>query len=151
LGLIINYRLGEYFDTRLLPAITFYNYTVEYNIDGVTRTKTNSPVMAEFSFLVKYKSQRKKNTRVYVLGGFKPSIEVTPKTTDNPDDQLILQNSNVSLEYGIGMDVYFPMFKFSPEVRFSHGLMNLLDVNNDWSRGMEKLTSHSVTFLILFE
>ena len=41
------------------------------------------------------------------------------------EDPVALKGSDVALEMGMGFDLYFKFFKFSPEIRFSHGLMNL--------------------------
>jgi hypothetical protein len=36
-----------------------------------------------------------------------------------------LKGTDLALEMGLGFDLYFRYFKFSPEIRFSHGMMNL--------------------------
>ena len=40
-------------------------------------------------------------------------------------EPIVTTGRDVTLDLGIGFDMYFKYFKFSPEIRFSHGLMNL--------------------------
>ena len=40
-------------------------------------------------------------------------------------DDIVLTGKDLALELGMGFDLYFKYFKFSPEIRFSHGLNNL--------------------------
>ena len=43
---------------------------------------------------------------------------------------LNLKSFDLSLEIGFGSDIFFQLFKLSPEIRYSRGLINLLK-NND--------------------
>jgi hypothetical protein len=85
-----------------------------------------------------------------MIGGVNPALRVSGKK-DEGEEKLLINNTNFSVEYGFGVDLYYPLFKFSPEIRFSHGLVNLLSpVNNVYSRGLQSVTAHSVTLYLLF-
>ena len=154
LGFIFNFRLFEYGDFRFLPTVAFYNRAIQYGVKGV-----DSEVEALFQssyvnlpFLFKYKAKRRSNARVYMVGGMNFGFQAGSKKKKKSDDQLLLKTYDVSLEYGVGMDMYQEYFKFAPELRFSLGLTNLLDpTENIYSRPMDKLTSYTVTLYLMFE
>ena len=89
---------------------------------------------------------------MYMIAGIKPSVEVGSKKGEIQDDRLRSTTFDFSVEYGFGFDLYYPLFKFSPEVRFSHGFSNLRNVDpNTYSKSIEKMYTHTVTFYFNFE
>lgn len=154
LGFIVNYRINDYLDVRLTPKVAFYENTLRYNYtDGTHRDELVETTMVEFPFLLKYKSLRRGNVRMYVIGGVKPGIEASgKKELENITKGLEVKSMNMNLEAGIGMDLYFPLFKFSPEIRFSRGMMNVLDnTTNDFGRPLRYLNTNTITLYLLFQ
>ncbi|MFN4082281.1 MAG: outer membrane beta-barrel protein [Bacteroidia bacterium] len=130
LGAITNFRLGEYFDLRLMaPVISFVQRNLEYEFENVKKVVKVESAYCDGSLLLKYKSQRRKNTRVYVIGGGRLSYDFA--STINK--QRGLQNPVVSLvpitygwEAGAGLDIYFEYFKFSPEIKLCSTVNNAM-------------------------
>lgn len=154
LGFIVNYRINDYLDVRLTPAVAFYENTLRYNYtDGTHYDELVETAMVEFPVLLKYKSLRRGNVRMYVIGGVKPSIEASgKKELENITKGLEVKSSNMSLEAGIGLDLYFPLFKFSPEIRFSRGMMDVLDnKTNDFGKPIKYLNTNTITLYLLFQ
>ncbi|MFN8335585.1 MAG: porin family protein [Cyclobacteriaceae bacterium] len=154
LGFIVNYRVNDYLDIRLTPEVAFYEHTLRYNYtDGTHQDQLVETTMVEFPFLLKYKSMRRGNVRMYVVGGAKPGIEASgKKELENISDGLEVKNLNMSLEAGIGLDLYFPLFKFSPEIRFSRGVSNILDnTRNDYGKPLKYVNTNTVTIYLLFQ
>lgn len=157
LGLIANVRLADFLDLRLTPEVVFYENTVDYNyIQGgqsVVEQQIVETTFVEFPLLLKYKSMRRGNTRMYLIGGIEPGIEATGKQKDQTDDDRLLVNgTNLSVQVGFGLDVYFPLFKFAPEIRFSRGLLNMKnDTENAYGAPIQQLTTNTVTLYLLFE
>jgi hypothetical protein len=153
LGFIANMRLGNKFDLRLLPTVGFYERTLEYKyVLGTQKTQTIESTFIELPLLVKYKSQRRANSRMYLIGGFKTCIEAGSKKKERKASDLRTNSFDLALDYGVGFDFYYQLFKFSPEIRFSHGFVNLLQQdNNAYSKSLMKLTSHTVTIYLHFE
>jgi hypothetical protein len=121
LGFIVNYRLTEFLDLRLTPEVAFYENKVRYqftNDPPIDETVENTIV--EFPILLKYKSERRGNIRMYMVGGVKPGIEASgKKNVDQTKPTLEIKETHLNLEAGFGFDLYYPLFKFSPEIRFS--------------------------------
>jgi hypothetical protein len=153
LGFVLNYKFADYFDLRLLPTVAFYDRKVVYTLANKQQVEqTTESTFIELPFMAKYKSERRGNLRFYLVGGFKPGIEAGAKKKEKKESELRTENYDLTVDYGIGADIYYPLFKFSPEIRFSHGLLNLL--NNDpnvYSQSLNRLTTHTVSLFLHFE
>jgi Outer membrane protein beta-barrel domain len=153
LGFIVNYRLTEFVDIRLTPKVAFYEHTLKYlYTDNTYVEELVETTMVEFPFLVKYKSARRGNVRAYMIGGIKPGIEASGKKQENNSKGLEVKNVNLSLEAGLGFDLYFPLFKFSPEIRFSRGIVDVLDnTTNAFGQPLKYVNTNTVTIYLLFQ
>lgn len=154
-GFILNIRLFDLLDARVLPTVSFYQRYVDFryqNDSVVTELKQSTFSFIEVPILLKYKSQRRNNTRMYMLAGIKPAIEVGSKKGEIQDDRLRSTTFDFNLEYGFGFDLYYPLFKFSPEIRFSHGFSNLRNKDpNVYSQSIRKMYTHTITLYFNFE
>lgn len=153
LGFIVNYRLTEFLDLRLTPTVGFYENKVTYYFTDGTKTNEQNlaSTMVEFPVLLKYKSERRGNIRMYMIGGVKPAIEASGKKNVE-ETALEIKNSNLSLEAGFGFDLYYPLFKFSPEIRFSRGIVNMLDnETNRYGQPLQRVNTNTLTIYFLFQ
>jgi hypothetical protein len=154
LGGIINFRLNEYLDARLTPTVGFYEYKVDYNyVNQPKITQSVSSTNVELPLLLKFKSERRKNIRMYFIGGGKISFEASGrKDEDEAEAQLRIKENSLSLEYGVGLDVYYPLFKFSPEIRFSHGLSNVFQPEDHrFSSSLQSFKVNTISLFIIFQ
>ena len=153
LGFITDFRLADQFNIRVLPKVTFFEFPVDFNFtDGNIDKQLIEATFVEIPVLIKYKSERHKNFRVYFVGGLAPGMEVSgKKRKEQSDNRLLTQDFNVNMELGFGIDMYYPLFKFSPEIRFSKGLLNLLKEDElGYSDGIESLKMNVVTLYLQF-
>jgi hypothetical protein len=156
-GFIFNLRLAQYLDFRILPGVGLYQYTLNYNIYDNAQTflvqGKKESFYAEFPIMLKYKSQRRGNFRAYIVGGVKPSYEVSGKRPSEINEDILLINTfNAALEIGLGVDIYYEFFKFSPEIRFSRGINNaLFKTENSYSRPIEQLTTNAISLYLQFQ
>jgi hypothetical protein len=90
---------------------------------------------------------------MYMIGGVKPGIEASgKKKIENTTTQLEVKNLALNLEAGFGFDLYFPLFKFSPELRFSRGVTDVLEnKKNDFGRPVKWVNTNTVTLYLLFQ
>ncbi len=156
-GFILNLRLAQYLDLRVLPGVGLYQYTLNYNTYNQTAPQLiqgkKEAFYAELPLLLKYKSQRRGNFRAYIIGGAKPSFEVSGKRPEEVNEDVLLINTfNMAIEFGFGVDIYYKLFKFSPEIRFSRGLNNaLFDRQNSFSSPIDQLVTNSVSIYLQFQ
>ncbi|MEM6724913.1 MAG: porin family protein [Bacteroidota bacterium] len=156
LGIVTNLKIGKYFDFRLLPTLSFSDRRLDYRrVDSeAPETKKIEAVYIEAPFLVRYKSSPYKDVRVFAVAGVKYSYDVASNSRTRQSDQLIkIAPSDFSVEYGVGMQFFFPYFIFSPEIKVSHGLSNILIYDPDliYSSVLDRIFSRTLTISFHFE
>lgn len=153
IGFVVNFRLTEFLNLRLLPKFGINERKIVYTFNGHQEKQIIEAVTMGFPLLLKYKSVRRGNYRMYLVGGINPSVRVGgSKDTNKEEDKLTIKDSNLSIEFGFGLDIYYPFFKFSPEIRFSRGIVNnLSSQNNFYNKGINRLTTNSISLFLYFE
>ena len=154
LGFLANLKLFEYLDFRLMPKAAFYNHKLIYNFTNDTKRELLiETTMVELPLLFKYKSQRRGNVRMYMVGGVTPGFELSSKKDDSTiSSNLQIYGTNMSLDAGLGFDFYFPLFKFSQEIRFSQGISNILgNAPGIYKDPINKLNTNTVSVYFIFQ
>jgi len=155
-GMLFNHSLAdELWDLRIMPNVSFYNYQIDffYPDTQVTQAVENSQTFMELPVLVKYASMRRTNQRFYLIGGFTVGCGVGRRQENEATSRdLRFERWNFEVTYGIGFSGYMQMFNFSPELRFSHGLVNMMaDQNNIYANNLDRITTHKVGLYFNFE
>jgi hypothetical protein len=154
LGFLVNYRFNDVLDLRVMPKAGFYNHKLTYYYtDGTTKQQLVETTMVEFPVLLKYKSMRRGNVRMYMIGGFTPAIEASGKNdVQSTTANLDIRSMNLSLDAGLGFDFYFPLFKLSQEIRFSRGLVNMLGSDPSiYSAPIKYLNTNTISVYFIFQ
>lgn len=159
IGFLVNARMSEFWDIRFHPTIAFYETRLNYHYSsfqgsaGNVREELIEGTRIEFPLLLKWKSSRHGNHRMYLIGGVKPVLEGGKRKDENStQDRVELIRSDLAADIGFGSEIYFSFFKFSPELRFSYGLSNLLaSRDNDLTRGLDRVTYNSITLYLNFQ
>jgi hypothetical protein len=154
LGFLANLKLFEYLDLRLMPKASFYNHKLIYNFTNDTKKEVLiETTMVEMPLLFKYKSQRRGNVRMYMVGGLTAGFELSSKKDDSTiSSNLEIRSTNISLDGGLGFDFYFPLFKFSQELRFSQGLSNLLgNAPGIYKDPISRLNTNTISVYFIFQ
>jgi hypothetical protein len=154
LGFLVNYRLNEFFDLRLMPKAGFYSHGLTYlYTNRTTQSQLIETTMVEFPILLKFKSMRRGNVRMYMVGGFTPAFEASGKNDIGTSSGAIpISKRNLSVDAGIGFDFYFPLFKFSPELRFSRGIIDMLgDEASIYKDPLSRLNTNTIGVYLIFQ
>lgn len=159
LGIVSNLRLAEHFDLRFVPDLAFSQRNLIYSFyeNGVPFTTTVKQIEStflEFPLEVKFKSARVKNYRVYVLAGFRYSIDmVSQEKVENKDRDFVrLSRKDYGYTIGLGFDLYMQLFKLSPEIKMYHGIPDLLVPDNRiFSTSLSSLRSKIWQLSLTFE
>jgi hypothetical protein len=157
IGLVTNLKIGEYFDIRLLPTLSFANRQLNYG--GVNEQNLNfdrkmDPVFVEVPLQFRYKSDTYQDMKMYVLGGVKYIFDVSSESRTKNDQNLVkIAPSDFAFEIGVGAQFYFPYFIFSPELKFSQGISNTLIYNRNivQSTVLDRVLSRTFTLSFHFE
>jgi len=150
-----NLKIGDYFDFRFLPGFSFVERPIEFNTSegGKFRRRFES-VFFEAPFHVRYKSEPYKDKRAFIVGGLKYSFDVASNSKTREADGLIkISPHDFQIEVGAGLQIFFPYFIFSPEIKYSQGIGNILIFNGqiEEARIMEKILSRIFTLSFHFE
>jgi len=155
LGIISNYRLGKYFDVRFIPTLSFAGKDLKYDmVDGSMVKKSIESISIEFPVEVRFKSQPIKDVRLYVLTGLRYSIDLASNAKSRrAEDQVKVGRHDLAYELGFGVQFFFPLFIFSPEIKVANGVINIHSPNDQliYSKVIDKLFSRSIVFSLHFE
>lgn len=138
LGPIVNFRLGRYFDLRTLVVLSFGQRNLSYRVSGDTAGAGTRYTMQqmelestflEFPLLIKYKAQRLNNFRPYMVAGINPKIDLASRKEIKEEEQpeIRLKNYDLYYEFGLGIDFYLTYFKLSTELKYSQGIINVME------------------------
>lgn len=102
-----------------------YRFAPEY--DGpLTETKSVESWFVESGFHLKYRADRINNSRAFLFFGPNIGIDMASEKDVKDEEIFKLNRTNIALEIGAGCDFYFEYFKFAPQIKYSHGLTNLI-------------------------
>ena len=157
LGIVTNLKIGDYFDFRFLPTLSFAERNLEYSKNSrstpLSQRKVSS-VLLEMPFHFRYKSAPYHDKRLFVIAGVKYSFDVASDSRDRQAETLVkISPHDFAVEYGAGIQFFFPYFIFSPEFKVSQGIGNTLifNPNLEESTVLEKILSRAFTISFHFE
>lgn len=160
LGIVSNLRLGRYTDLRFVPALIFGERQVKYGFIDTSSYNTNEETkkiestLLDFPVYLKYKSARYNNFRTYVIGGLKYSLDIASQDEiDDEGEEIVkLKKNDFMGEIGFGIDFYLEYFKFSPQIKISYGLLNLLQRDKTvYTKSIDRLTTNGWMISFTFE
>ncbi|MGK0363238.1 MAG: hypothetical protein ACI85O_000282 [Saprospiraceae bacterium] len=157
LGIVTNLKVGDYFDLRFLPTLSFAERRLSYTSTRAGAGPTNrniESVFVEMPFHARYKSKPFNDMRLFVIGGVKYTFDVASDARSRQKDELVkIAPTDFAFEAGAGAQFFFPYFIFSPELKFSYGLGNALifDETLNESSIIDKIISRAFTISFHFE
>jgi Outer membrane protein beta-barrel domain len=155
-GGIVNFYINDYFDFRISPlSVSIYNRKLLEN-DSIPHNQQDK-AWFEIPVLLKYKSERRNNSRMFIFAGLKYGFEtnlVSKKNKIASVNNLVTRTSDISVEYGMGLELFREYFKVTPELHFSHGIKNMINplgARDTFLNYVEKMRTNSVSLLIVFQ
>ena len=158
LGIVSDMRLGEHFNVRFIPGISFVGRSMEYTLYErdtvpIVYDKPVNSVYLEVPLYFKFRSRRINNWRVYIIGGGKFLYDMATKEEVQTDEVILkMKREDYTWDLGVGVDFYLEYFKLSTEVRMAFGLNNLLvEDQTVFTNSIESLKSKTFLFSVYFE
>jgi len=159
LGIVSNLRIGKYTDIRFIPTLVFGERQLSYGLQNISLTKSEQikrieSTLIDFPIYLKYKSARYNNFRTYLLTGIKYSLDIASQDEIDDEGQEIvkLKKNDLMGEVGFGIDFYLEYFKFSPQIKLSYGVLNLIKKDNSfYTQTINKLTTNGWMLSFTFE
>lgn len=155
LNIMGSLHLSKNFEIKILPGVAFAEKYLNYNIRdvGVTEKKIES-IYVETPFQIKFKSDPIKDFKIYVVAGMKYGYDMAANAESRRAEDLVkLTRHDLSVDYGVGFEIHFPLFILAPEFKVSNGLMDVHspDPNLSFSRALGGLRTRMFLFSINFE
>lgn len=124
-GIVGDRYINQYLNLRLAPSLHLGERRFVFK-EQSTGEETKSSLKANYltvPLLLKFSVPRINNYRPYILAGGYAAMDIGTKK----DDILLFKTMDYGLEFGVGCNFYLPLFKLCPELRFSFGLVDLID------------------------
>jgi len=141
-----NYSINQYFEVKSGLNVALYSRSLMWPSPIEFDTLTRETVWAELPILIKFRSTRRKNHRGFLVAGAKFSWESNKRASTN----LMGKQYDITIEYGFGFEKFNRFFKFSPEIRFSNGILNLYNPTTGISFD-PVLRSNTISLILNFE
>ncbi|OFX26764.1 MAG: hypothetical protein A2041_03850, partial [Bacteroidetes bacterium GWA2_31_9b] len=129
-SVVSSLRLTDNFDFRFLPGISLGQRNILfYNQNKIVEKEMNiESTFIDLPFLIKYKADRIKNYRPYLIGGVNIRNDMARNKEFNDDEGIYikLKPFDIYYEVGFGLDFYLAYFKLSTEVKYSVGTRNVV-------------------------
>lgn len=152
-GLVGNLRLHEYFDLRFEPGLYFNQRNLRFpgfanEYESLREVKST---YIHFPLLLKISSKRTGNIKPYLIAGLGTALNLSSNADakdDNSNSRFRMIKWTNFYELGIGIDLYFEYFKFSPSIRGVFSLDNELipdnDPNSKWTSNIQSMQTRGV-------
>ncbi len=169
ISIVANMRIGNHFDLRFIPSLSFGDRTVNYDLETYTSfaggdttqrltiTKKIPSTYINFPLEIKYKAFRYNNFRPYLLVGLQYSLDLASQAKKreqkNRNEKIVKFNSNdFYAEAGVGFDFYNEWFKFGIELKMMYGMLDVLKrENNIYTESIDKVSSKIFQLSFTFE
>lgn len=157
-SMIGNLKLGKSFDFRFLPGFSFADRKLYYlsTDNELEQIKPIESVLVQLPFQVRFKSDPFHDMRVFVLSGIKYTYDVASNARIRKEQAsriIRISPHDFAVEVGAGLQFFMPFFIFSPEIKYSHGIGNVLIYNSKLAQStvIEKVISRGFTISLHFE
>jgi hypothetical protein len=159
-AIVSSLKLNDYFDLRFLPGISLGQrnilfYDENHHVDSEMKIEST---FIDIPLLIKYKATRINNTRPYLIGGMDIRRDMARNKEFNEDENIYIKLKPLDFYYeiGVGIDFYLAYFKFSTEIKYSVGTLNVVssDASEDfpqYANAIEKLNSRMFMISFHFE
>lgn len=155
LNILGSLHLSKNFELRMIPGVAFSERYLVYDIRaGVPAEKKLESIVVETPVHIKFKSDPIKDFKIYVFGGMKYGYDMASNSKARRAEDLVkLSRHDLSVDYGFGFEIHFPLFILAPEFKVSNGIMNVHSPDNNlgFSRALDGLRTRTFLFSINFE
>ena len=156
--IISDLRLHENLSLRFVPGFAATVRHLYFEVDDrFTGLKTEvfrevESAYIEMPFELKFRGDRVNNHRWYLLTGIKYSLDLASKQDVEDDEFFKLMRNDLGYELGIGIDIYFEYFKFSPQIIATFGQADLLvQDGTKLVEGINTIQTRSILINFTFE
>lgn len=157
-GVLAELKLHKHFALRVTPTLHLSqrHFAFHEQLSGRDSTQTLKSTYIAVPVDIKFTAPRYNNFRPYLMAGIVPMVDLT----SHKHDAIRTKAFDLHLELAMGCDLYLPFFKLIPELKFSFGLLNVLEKNRSdlidpnlhkYTDAVSSLRSNSISLVLYFE
>ena len=157
-GIVSNFRLNDHMDIRHVPTYSAGERLLRFDaLDPTTGQRRWIDKKIESSLVLlplelKLKTDRIGNHRWYAIGSVNYSLDLASKAKVVDDRLFKLQQQDWGYDIGVGIDLYFEYFKFSPQLRYQFGQGDLrVQDGTNYVASLNGLQSRCTYIVFTFE
>lgn len=151
-GLVGDLRLQEYINLRFEPGLYYSQRDLMFPDAPLNQQlREVKSTYIHFPLLLKFSSLRTGNIRPYIVGGLSTSLNLSSNESskdDNFEERFRMKTWTYNYELGVGIDLYFEYFKFSPSIRGVFSLNDELvpdnDPNSPWTGNVKSMKTRGI-------
>ncbi|HUM51635.1 MAG TPA: outer membrane beta-barrel protein [Chitinophagales bacterium] len=155
IGAVISYHINKYFEFRTVPSFAFNNKNLIYQFADLSNADKKSlpQIYFDLPFEIKFKSEPLKDVKIYALAGIKYGYDIGANFKDRKKDNMPHQlQHDFGVDYGIGLEIHFPLFILAPEFKVFNSVLNIHKKENGvYSKYIDGLHNRTFTFSLNFE
>lgn len=163
IAVLTDFRLGNYFNLRILPGLTLINRTISYSWSpeylvthpGADMKRNVESVYGEIPIDIKFRAFRWRNFRPYLTAGGSYGFDfASMRNNKNNNDQSIIRLNTSDLRYttGVGFDFYLRYVKFAIELKMSFGISDLKIPDDDlYTQSVDFINTRTFMLSFTFE
>lgn len=157
-GIIGDAYINQYMNIRITPTILLGDKGIVFK-EQSSGDEFSTVIRNNYFSIplhLKVSARRTNNYRPYLLLGGYGSMELASKK----GMAVLLKPYDFGIDIGVGCDFYLPMFKLAPELKFSFGLIDILDKDRKdlkdesllkYANSLTKATQRMITLSFNFE
>jgi Outer membrane protein beta-barrel domain len=148
-GIVGNLKLSNFVDVRTIPQfmIREKGLTFTFPTNDSSFTSSFESVLFNLPIEFKFKSDRQTNFRFYVCAGGKFDYDFNANANSKRTNDIIkIKPVDFGYNLGLGFEFFYPNFIFSPEIKLSNGLGNVLlrNVGEPTNKAIDKLSTRMI-------
>ncbi|MFK7786535.1 MAG: porin family protein [Crocinitomicaceae bacterium] len=161
-GPLVTMKLGTpVVRLRFIPTLSFQEKIINYQF--IDDTYTGSEFVVErvqstnldFPLMFQFRTLRVNNFAAYALGGFQYSLDLQSQEDASQtffDPFIKIKRSDFQGQVGAGLEFFATYFKFGMELKYSHGISNvLIQDGTALSNPIDRLYNRVWWFSLIFE
>jgi hypothetical protein len=156
LGILTSLHINKNLELRYCPGVSFQERNLSYSLgpDMPTVEKKIESIYWQTPINLKLKSDPIKDFKLYCFAGARFGFDLSANSKARRAEGLVkLNRKDFAVDYGVGVELHFPLFILSPEFKVSNTFMNIhfKDDNLIYSRTIQNLYPRTFMFSLIFE
>lgn len=149
ISMIFYFNTSKHTAIKTTPGLYFQKNEIDFMY--ISKGKhTEKLYLSSVNFPVQLNYYPSESKNIYIFGGFRYQI-LLGNSDNSTEHTLELRKNNFSLEAGLGFDFRGKSLIFSPEIKYSYGILNIKKpADNIYNNSLSEINFHSITFSLNF-